>query len=287
MLGEVFRRGGDRHPGLARDVDGAVVEPLAVHVDLDRPARGGDAREGLFPKAVVALGDAALDVDAEGEAGDLRHLDQQAGDRVAAVRREVRVGHALDRVVGPRHVVEVVALGPERELEIEAAQLRLAADELQHLEVGVALLGRQFLGADVVTVEVEQEGIGEVEVDVGDPGVVVRVIVAHPECQREPVEPVRGEHGQVVPPLLPVVVPDLVLFLAAKEPRHRADARGRLLDQRECPGEEVLGGRMRHAVGEFGQRVHDPARVMSPGEDAVALAQQRHALGDLGQALAE
>ena len=50
--------------GAAGQLQRGVVQALAVHVDLDRPPGIRDAREGLLPKAVLALGDAALDVDA-------------------------------------------------------------------------------------------------------------------------------------------------------------------------------------------------------------------------------
>ena len=116
-----------------------------MHVDLDGPAAAATPAKASLPEAVVALGDAALHMDAEGEARDLRHLGQQPGQRVAAIGREIVGGDAADRVVGIGHVVEVVALGPEGQLEVEAAPGRLARDELQRLEIGVSLLSDSSL----------------------------------------------------------------------------------------------------------------------------------------------
>ncbi len=208
---------------------------------------------------------------------------KQAGDGVAAIGREVLVGDAAHGVVGPRHVVEIVALRPQCQLELEPAALRFAADELQHLEVGVALLRRQVLDVDGKAIEREQERIGEVEVDVGDPRVVVGVVVPHAQRQGEAVEAVGREHGEVVAPLLAVMEPGLVLFLRAEQPRHRADAGGRLLDQGEGAGEGIVAGDGARPVGEFGKRVDQPAAVMPPGGDAVASADERQPLGDARQ----
>ncbi len=128
-----------------------------MHVDLDRPATGGDTGECLFPEAVVTLGDAAFDVDAEGDAGDLGHFADQPGEGGAAVGREVLLGDAAHGVVGAGHIVEVVVLRPQRELEFQAALLGFAGDEFQRLEIGLTLLDRQFLDVDLIAVDVEQD----------------------------------------------------------------------------------------------------------------------------------
>ena len=67
-------------------------------------------------------------------------------------------------VVGVRAVGPAIGVGPEAELEIEAARGRLVADEAEHLEVAVALGVGERHGAHVVAGNANQERIGEIEI---------------------------------------------------------------------------------------------------------------------------
>ena len=167
------------------------------------------------------------------EPGDLGDFAQQKGDAVAAVVAEVLLGDADDVVAGVRRVVEVVALVPEAELEIEPAARGLAADELEGVEVLLALNLGHAVDPDAVVRQVDEEGIGEVEVDVAQDVVVVRVVVADAEVDREAVEAVGREHVEVLDPARFVVEPGLVLDLAAEGAGYGTDAGRRLFDERK------------------------------------------------------
>ena len=220
-------------PLFAGNIDHLVVEALAVHVDLDRPPGGGNARKGLAPEVIVAFRNASLDVDAESQASNLWHLPQQFGQGVTAIRREVLVGDAEDGLPRARHVIEVIALRPQRELELHAAACNFLADELQHLQVVLTFFLGETRNADAVAGHRHQIRIRKIEIDIGDPQIVTGIIVAHAQGQRKPVDAAIGQRIEISPPLVLVVEPDLVLFLAAKQARDGTDAGGRGLNDRQ------------------------------------------------------
>lgn len=110
-------------------------------------------------------------------------------------------------------------------MEFQAVSGGLITDPAQHLEILVAFCIRKLHCAHVVSRNGKQEGIGKVEVSVGDH---VRVIVANAEAQREAVESLGGEHGEIRRPHRMIVVPGLVLDITQKASVHRAHRIGGL-----------------------------------------------------------
>lgn len=72
------------------------------------------------------------------QAGNFGDFAQQESDAVAAVKAMVLVGHAADLVACMRHLVEIVALCSQAELELDSAPSRLPADEFESLKVSLA-----------------------------------------------------------------------------------------------------------------------------------------------------
>ena len=103
---------------------------------------------------------------------------QQRAHGVAAVGAVSLARQSLDGVVGVGAVDPLVAVHPDAELELHAAGHGLLADELQHLEVAVALGVRQLRNPHVVARHGQQERIGKEEVAVGD---VAKEVVADAE----------------------------------------------------------------------------------------------------------
>jgi len=118
-----------------------------VHVDLDdawfavRRACGRDRLEERLPEGITAFGDAALAVDAQREAGDLRAFLEQERERVAAVGGVDLRRESGDVVVGVRAVCPLVGMGPDAELEVQAAARGFSGDEPEGFEVALALAG--------------------------------------------------------------------------------------------------------------------------------------------------
>ena len=80
-LGEIFTG----RPVRDAEIDHGLVHALGVHVDLDLAAARGDALEHGLPELVAALLDAALAVDAEGDAADRGAGLQQRAHGIAAI----------------------------------------------------------------------------------------------------------------------------------------------------------------------------------------------------------
>src|SRR5262249_13323396 len=157
-----------------------------------------------FPEGVARLRNAALAVDAEGDAVDGRAGLEEGPESVPGVGGVVGVGESLDRVVDAQIPGPLVAVGPEAELEMEPARRGGVADEAEGLQVPGPLLVRQAGGPDVIAGGRDQERIGEVEVRVAD---LAEEVVADPEGQMEAVEALRGEHGEIPLPERAVVEP--------------------------------------------------------------------------------
>ena len=104
---------------------------------------------------------------------------------------------------------------PKAELELHAASYGLLGDELQHLEIRVALAVGQLGNAHVVAGNGHQERISEEEICVGD---LPDEVVADAQRQIETIEPVRRQHRQILRPHLAIVVPGLVFHVAGEEP---------------------------------------------------------------------
>ena len=80
-----------------------------------------------------------------------------------------------------------------------------------------------------------------------------------------------GQHRQVPRPHLAIVVPGLVLHVAREQPRDAADnIRGTLRHHRRQSQRRPGVRRIPHAVGEFEQRVHQPARILPRSQQHVA-----------------
>ena len=171
---------------------------------------------------------------------------------------------------------------PDAELELDAAGHGLLADELQHLQVAVALGIGELGDAHVVAGDIEEERVGEQKIGVGH---VAQEVVADAEAQVEAVEALGGEHGEVARPHFAVVVPGLVFDVAGEEARDAADgvggALGKCCRDGECGG--GIGG-VADAVGEIEERVDQTARVVAGGEQDVASCNfgrpEREGLGD-------
>jgi hypothetical protein len=94
----------------------------------------------------------------------------RSGERVAAVGGVDLRREAGDVVVGVRAVGPLVGVGPDAELEVQAAARGFGGDELEGFEVALALAGLER-GLDVdllVAGDLDQVGVGEVEVVAGD-----------------------------------------------------------------------------------------------------------------------
>ena len=169
----------------------------------------------------------------------------------------VLLRHAGDRVADVGAVQHLVGVVPQTQLEPQAAELGLVADEAQRRQVLVALLVRHAPGADVVAGDVQQEGVGEAEVVV-DRVRVVRVVVLHPEGELQPVDAVGRQLGEVLLPELAVVEPGHVLDVADEAAGDAAHGRGGTLTAcrhlaqgsqgRVGEGDDV--GQVEQAVGE-------------------------------------
>src|SRR5690349_14396409 len=110
-----------------------------MHIDLDAPATRRNAREERAPEVVAPLRDAALPVNAQRHAVDLRHRLQERPQRVAAVGRVALRIQPRDGVIDLRALRELIDLRPETELELQSAAPRLPGDEAQRLQIAVPL----------------------------------------------------------------------------------------------------------------------------------------------------
>ena len=100
-------------------------------------------------------------------------------------------------VVGVRAVGPLIGVGPDAELELEAAAGGLGGDELQSFEVALALPGLEG-GLDVdlfVAGNLDEVGVGEVEIVAGD---AAGEVIAEAEGEGEAVEARGGEGVEVV-----------------------------------------------------------------------------------------
>ena len=184
-------------------------------------------------------------------------------------------------MAGIGRVVEIVPLVPEAKLKVEPAARRFAADELEGVEVLLPLGLGHAIHADRVVRQVDEERIGEVEVDVAQDVVVVGIVVADAEVDRDAVEAIGRQHVEVPDPPRLVVEPRLVLDLAAESAGHRTNARRGLLDQRQRA--EEFPRPIEETVGELGDRIAKRTTVKSPRDDVIAGAKERKGLGQARQ----
>src|SRR6185295_7722561 len=96
----------------------------------------------------------------------------------------------------------------------------------------------------------------EAQVVVGGAMPISAVVVLHAEREVEPVEPGRGQPGQVVGPELLVVEPGQILVHAGERPHHTPDGYGGVLGERRRTSEIVARGdsvrEFEHAAPEAG-----------------------------------
>ena len=260
----------DSTGGQVRQVDGVeqgLVDTLGVHVDLQRPADRVRPLEHRPPEDLVPIvGDAALVVHPERQPVDVGALGEQLGDAGLAVRRVVVRADARDRVAVDRVPAVVVRVVPQAQLELQPPPLALGGDEAQHLQVALLLVRSDALGPYVVAVHVEQERIGEAQVVVGGAVPIGAVVVLHAEREVEPVEPGRGQPGQVVGPELLVVEPGRVLVHAGERPHHAPDGYGGLLGERRRTGEIFARG---DSVREFEHTAPEAGLIVADDNDLV------------------
>jgi hypothetical protein len=202
-------------------------------------------------------------MDAQGDAADLGTALQEQRQRVATIDGMVLLCDALDVVVHLR-AVELVAVGPQPDLEVQAAPHGLPADELQRFEIALALRRGQFAHPHLMARNGKQERIGEVQINVAH---LHRVVVLQAERHAEPVEAVGRQHRQILAPHRAIMEPALVLDIALKAARNAAHAVGRLLHDRMGNAEHGDRiGAVADAVGELGDGVGKPARIVAGGE---------------------
>ncbi len=137
-------------------------------------------------------------------------------------------GDPGDAIVHAGAVV-CIGVGPDPQAEVEAAAGGFARDKPQGLEIAVSLVVGKSERGDVVSRNFHQKRIRKVKIDVAD---FLRVVVLNAESKAECVEAVAGEHRQIRAPEVTVVQPAAVFDLVGDEAGHRADAIGRVLDQR-------------------------------------------------------
>ena len=107
------------------------------------PPAARNAFEQRLPEIVTALRNAALPVHPQRQTRDRRTRLQQRPDRLFAILRVIRRRQPLDPVIHVRTVLELVLMRPEAELEMQPARRRLLRDELERLQIPVALRVRQ------------------------------------------------------------------------------------------------------------------------------------------------
>src|SRR5690348_1678874 len=97
---------------------------------------------------------------------------------------------ALNVVIGARAVSPLVRVRPQAELELQAATRGLFADEAQHFEIAVALGVVKRHRADLVTRNVQQIWVGEVQIVSGD---TAGKVVSQTQSEAEAIEAVRDQ----------------------------------------------------------------------------------------------
>jgi len=135
----------------------------------------------------------------------------------------------------------------------------LIADVTHHHQVVVAFRVGQPIGLYVIPRNRQQKGIREIKVRILDP---VGCVIPQPERQVKPVEPLNRQHVEIAIPEPAVVVPGLVLDIAAKQPADPAHRVGRSLDRRlsRRKGRERFISEP-NALRNLCQRISEPARV--------------------------
>src|SRR5690348_8754720 len=160
-------------------------------------------------------------------AADIWTCPQQSRERVAGIRIVILRGESRNGVVGPRSIGPLIAMRPDTELKINSAGHRLARDELQHLQVPIALCIGQVDSAHVISRNLQQERIGEQKVRIG---YMLQKIETDPQIEAEPVNALSRQHRKVCRPHLAIVEPGLVLHIAYKQAADTADLIERLLN---------------------------------------------------------
>jgi hypothetical protein len=160
-------------------------------------------------------------------------------------------------------------VGPQTQLEIDAAFHGGGADELQEVEitrpfnvcqqVRFAAKRRSHGDLHVVAGNIQQKRICEVKIRVAN---LSDEIVANPEAQIEAIKTMGREHGQIIAPCAAIVVPGLVLHFAHEGAQHAANAVGGLLH--DGMGKPECRGGIRFViepVGQFEQSIGETARI--------------------------
>src|SRR5437899_6343631 len=90
-----------------------------------------------------------------------------------------------------------ICMRPKAEMKLETALYSFLADELQHLEIFIALGIRQRNRADIIPWHCEQKRIGEMKIGIRDVG---REIIADSKSEAEAVETLSRKFSQVCLP---------------------------------------------------------------------------------------
>ena len=164
-----------------------------------------------------------------------------------------------DVVVGVGAVGPLVGVGPDAELEVDAAACGFGGDELEGVEIALAFAGLEC-GFDVdafVAGNLDEVGVGEVEIVVGD---AAGEVVGEAEGEGEAVEARGGEGVEVGGPEGAVVEPGLVFDFGAEAAGDAADFVGGGFDDRGGEMESENGGSLgADAVGELEEAVDEAA----------------------------
>src|SRR6185312_9505096 len=138
-------------------------------------------------------------------------------------------------VVCARAVSPLIGMGPDTQLELKPTGSGFGGDKPQHLKISISLFSRKRSGgwklfpvfagklnnSDVVTRDIDQVGVRELEVVVGH---VDGEIVSKSEGEIEPVKPACHERIQVSSPKFLVVIPRLILDSTAESPGNASDS---------------------------------------------------------------
>ena len=212
-------------PDFHGHVDHLLIDSLGMHVDLDGPPRADNALKHRAPEIVASFGDSALTMYPQREPripGQVFSSSASASRQYAACVSGVSPSMRCwaRGTVGP-----LISMGPQSKLEFQPASRRLLDDEAEGLKVAFAFAVLQRYCADLVSGNVEQIRVGEVQIVAGH---VSRKIVSPAESQAEAIEAIRDQSGQVVAPVVAIVEPAFVFDLAYEGAVDTADCVGGL-----------------------------------------------------------
>ena len=135
---------------------------------------------------------------------------------VAAIGRVGLRASARRWMVGIGAVGPGIGMGPDAELEIDAAPRRLLGDEAQGIPVLFPLAHRQQRLDPhlIIAGHGDQIGIGKMQIVAGDPG---GKVIGQPKRQGEAVEAAGRQQIEIARPEIAVIEPGLVMAFVAEQ----------------------------------------------------------------------